>query len=163
MKALKWGIVALCFVCLTACGQREPLISSENKAVQSVVAEEEVIPSEFALIYDGRLLECGNAWFGGEPFIYSQLPPELMVHDCKARPVSIDGYTYLSLEDLCEELGYRLLADERDNKVYIISEVKSWQIPEGYSVPVLMYHGVSDNMCRNCLSNLRRWKNRFST
>ena len=142
MKALKWGAIALCFVSLTACGQRKPVFTSED-FIKEPVVEETVVSSEFTLLYDGQELQCGTAWFAGEPYIHRDLPPELSVEDSNARQVSLWGQMYLSLEELCRELGYSILSDEASNTVYITSP---WQIPEGYSVPVLMYHGVSDDM-----------------
>lgn len=142
MKALKWGVLALCFVCLTACGQKKPVFSSED-FVKKPVVEEVKIVSEFTLNCDGRELECGTAWFAGEPYIHKDLPQELSAKDSNARQVSLWGQMYLSLEELCRELGYSILTDKEANTVYITS---TWQIPEGYSVPIMMYHGVSDNM-----------------
>ena len=59
--------------------------------------------------------------------------------------LQVKGTLYMPLE-LCELLGMSLYEDTRQQLLYITSESGGFPIPEGYTVPTLMYHAVSDDM-----------------
>ena len=50
------------------------------------------------------------------------------------------------LKDLCRELGYEYFADDVSKSILVMTKLTPWQVPEGYDVPVLMYHGVTDDL-----------------
>ena len=48
--------------------------------------------------------------------------------------------------EVCDMLGMGLLEDETQNLLRITPGAGTYTVPEGYSVPTLMYHAVSDDM-----------------
>ena len=88
------------------------------------------------LLWDGRWITlreqmggffCGTRW--------CSLP---------LRPVVTEDAVYVPLEALCEGLGIGYLYDNQRFHAYVTPAAGDWEIPEGYRVPSLMYHGVSD-------------------
>jgi len=145
MRRLKWGILTLSLLLLTACGKKEPIFSSERAVTEQII--EQVQPqTDFALTIDGEETLYGGVWFGGKPFVHPQILEAVGAQSSEALRVSVDGVSYLSLEELCRETNCTVLADPEANSVYLTTAAGQWKIPEGYSVPTLMYHGVSDNM-----------------
>lgn len=66
--------------------------------------------------------------------------------DFLAAPVLMaNDRLYVPLE-LCQMLGMGFYEDEQQNLLYITPGAGSYAIPEGYPVPTLMYHAVSDDM-----------------
>ena len=59
---------------------------------------------------------------------------------------SCNGQDYLCIEDFCREHGLSLYREEDDPRLWCSSAAGEWQVPTGYSVPVLMYHGVGDDL-----------------
>lgn len=59
-------------------------------------------------------------------------------------PIIVDDTVYIPATKVAKELA----ADARVHKdvLYITPYAGDWDVPEGYSVPVLMYHAVSDNL-----------------
>lgn len=51
---------------------------------------------------------------------------------------------YVPVEALCELLHIGMFYDEEYAHLYCTVAAGDWQIPEGYKVPVFMYHGVTD-------------------
>ena len=51
---------------------------------------------------------------------------------------------YVPVEALCELLHIGTFYDEEYAHLYCTVAAGDWQIPEGYKVPVFMYHGVTD-------------------
>ena len=62
------------------------------------------------------------------------------------RTLSFSGADYLCIEDFCADYGISVRWDEQDLRVWCTSAAGEWSVPEGYSVPVLMYHGVGDDL-----------------
>lgn len=153
MRKFKWGILALCFLALTACAKEEVWLSSKDRPmpaqeerVPAAEPEEKAVPKELTIWLDGQELDCGSVWFGGSPFVHKEQIETTLQHQVQEeQSVQVDGESYVSLEALCEELGYECCQDLPRNAVYL-AHAQPWQIPEGYSVPTLMYHGVSDQM-----------------
>lgn len=54
------------------------------------------------------------------------------------------GLMYLPVEPICNLLNISVVQDPERSTLYCTSCAGQWSIPEGYHVPVLMYHGVSD-------------------
>lgn len=61
-----------------------------------------------------------------------------------ALAVDVRGAHWLPLEEICGMLDISILPDPEFGRYYCTSGILNWQIPEGYVVPVLMYHGISD-------------------
>ena len=59
-------------------------------------------------------------------------------------PVVTEDGVYVPLEALCRGLGIGFLADTPRQHIYVTPAAGAWEIPEGYRVPTLMYHGVSE-------------------
>lgn len=68
--------------------------------------------------------------------------------------LALDGVTYdtvvsetlyLPLDEIVAVFDYPVWLDEQDGTTYISPSARSFEIPQGVNVPVLMYHAVSDN------------------
>lgn len=62
------------------------------------------------------------------------------------QPVTISGKSWYDLYELCEIFELSVLEDEDQERLYCTSGILGLDIPVGYSVPVIMYHGVSDDV-----------------
>ena len=63
-----------------------------------------------------------------------------------AAPVVYQDAVYVPVKDFCSGLEIGLLQDPEDRTVYVSAAAGVWEIPEGYHVPVIMYHGVTDDL-----------------
>ena len=63
--------------------------------------------------------------------------------------LSYRGATYIPLTAVCEQMGISLLDDADEEHIYCTAAAGEWTIPEGYRVPVFMYHYVSDDVPYN--------------
>lgn len=61
-----------------------------------------------------------------------------------AAPILFGEALYVPLRDICEAVGVSVLWDGEENTVYCTS-LPAPSIPEGHSVPVLMYHALGDD------------------
>lgn len=150
MKILKWAAFALCLISLTACGTQEVLPPVQETVFEQAAEEEAPLPPlpqpEFTLLAYGEVFEGGCVYFGGKAFVELEAASQIPGMTGRAAvSVQVEGREYVSLKELCEASGLMLHADD-DKHIYLLSEPKSWQIPEGYDVPVLMYHGVTNDM-----------------
>lgn len=59
--------------------------------------------------------------------------------------VCFQNQAYLPLEELCQMLELSVFWDTEENTVYCTAAAWQREIPEGYDVPVLMYHAVDDD------------------
>lgn len=57
--------------------------------------------------------------------------------------ISYKGEIYVPVVPFCELLNIGLYFDEEYSHLYCTVAAGDWALPEGYEVPVLMYHGVS--------------------
>jgi len=53
---------------------------------------------------------------------------------------------WVPLYEACEELNVSVLEDDENGRLYLTSGILGWEVPAGYTVPVLMYHGVTDDV-----------------
>ena len=67
-------------------------------------------------------------------------------HPMKQEMLTYLGQIYVPLEEFCQILGLSFLNDETQSHIYCTSGIADLQIPQGVSVPVLMYHAVSDDL-----------------
>lgn len=154
MKFWKLGIIALCLTCLTACGKaQEPVLELEQSITkelpqtqQEEALQEEMPAAEFTFLvgsqpFDGGCLEIGGKHFAEKESL--EKIPEL--NGKSSITLYRGGKEYVELGELCRTSDCEVLMDE-ERGVYILPREQHWQIPEGYEVPVLMYHGVSDDL-----------------
>jgi len=59
-------------------------------------------------------------------------------------PTVYDGAVYVPVKEFCRGLELGVLHDRENVRLYVESAAGAWGIPAGYRVPVIMYHGVSD-------------------
>ena len=102
---------------------------------------------EWSVTVDG--VDLGSAAVTRDGTVYipeSELEAALGVQ----APASLRGSRWfrhwLPLYEVCEELNVSVLADEENGRLYLTSGILGWEVPAGYTVPVLMYHGVSDDV-----------------
>lgn len=111
-----------------------------------------VSASEFCSALGGTVNDDGSATLThqGNTLTFS---PEYthMMKDSKAvvllSPVlCYQEQAYLPLEELCEMLELSVYWDTEYNTVYCTAAAWPHEIPEGYDVPVLMYHAVDNDL-----------------
>ncbi|MBE6984857.1 MAG: hypothetical protein E7434_04440 [Ruminococcaceae bacterium] len=56
-----------------------------------------------------------------------------------------NGKLYLPIYEIADALSYPVWVDDEYGGIYITPGARSFEIPAGVNVPVLMYHAVSDN------------------
>ena len=71
---------------------------------------------------------------------------ELTVGSGDEELISYRGSTYLPVMAVCGQMGISLFDDAEQNHLYCTPAAGSWTVPEGYRVPVFMYHYVSDDV-----------------
>lgn len=57
-----------------------------------------------------------------------------------------EGEWYVPAVSFCEALHISAFYDEEELHWYFTPGAGDWELPEGYRVPILMYHAVSDNI-----------------
>lgn len=60
--------------------------------------------------------------------------------------LSYRGVGYLPVMAVCEQMGISLLDDVEQNHLYCTPAAGDWVVPEGYRVPVFMYHYVAEDV-----------------
>lgn len=149
MKLLKLTAVLLLLLALTACGKEDEHLLSYTAQPKETAAEQapEQVQADFTVMIDGQTLEPGGVSFGGKWFVsWDGLSKALGLTEKPELSLSVAGMSFVSLDDACRDFDGVVLKDEERGHVYILTQAGQWQIPEGYRVPILMYHGVSDNM-----------------
>ena len=61
-----------------------------------------------------------------------------------AAPFRYHGAVWVPLRSFCDALEISVFLDEEEQHLYCTPGAGDWALPEGYKVPVLMYHGVND-------------------
>ncbi|MBR5093890.1 MAG: polysaccharide deacetylase family protein [Oscillospiraceae bacterium] len=61
-------------------------------------------------------------------------------------PFLFPGQDLVCVEDACAALGISLYRAPDDGQLWCSSAAGDWAVPEGVRVPVLMYHGVGDDL-----------------
>ena len=61
-------------------------------------------------------------------------------------PLIYQDCVYVPVKDFCRGMELGLLQDPESRTVYVSAAAGVWEIPEGYRVPIIMYHGVTDDM-----------------
>lgn len=148
MKILKWAALALCLISLTACGRQEAL-PPVQETVPEQVEEKAVLPPlpepEFTLMIEGEPFAGGCVYFGGKAFVEKDAAEHCGLTGRTDLSIQVQGREYVPLWELCEA-SERTLHGDDDKHIYMLCAPRHWQIPEGYDVPVLMYHGVSNDL-----------------
>ncbi len=127
MKRLIWVLLLSIVLLLNGCGE-EPR-------------------SEWAVTVDGTDLTGMAVTYDGVVYIQeSELETALGVDAPDSLSKPIDSESWLPLYEVCEELCVSVLEDEENGRLYLTSGILGWEVPKGYTVPVLMYHAVSDDV-----------------
>lgn len=165
--------VILCAAMLSACGaapQNEATVA-EPAAVPSSTVEptpepEPELPAGCAVTVDGMGLSgsvvsdgvtyvSAAEFFGALDLEYSAdggalnfvwRKAEMSVGGDGMQLLTYRGETYVPVNELCGEMGISLLVDDEYDHLYCTPAAGDWILPEGYSVPVLMYHYVTDDV-----------------
>lgn len=58
--------------------------------------------------------------------------------------ISVGGKLYFPVASFCDALDISLFYDEEYKHLYCTPGAGDWEIPEGYKVPVFMYHAVTE-------------------
>ena len=150
MKILKWLAAAACLLTLTACQSKpvpQPYTGPERGRQETAVQQElPALQADYTVSVDDTQL-AGGVSFGGQILVPWQEAAQLWSLESTALlKVRLQERDMVCLEDLCRDLGYEYYVDERNKSVQVVTKLTPWQIPEGFDVPVLMYHGVSDDM-----------------
>lgn len=143
MRKIKWICLILCLLALGACGK-----TYEVKTVAGPEQEtsEKIPRAQYELIIDGKKLRSGGRLYGSEICVnWEQISKRLQLTQMPQMCVGLYGQVHVMLEELCEQEGFACVVDEKNKCIYVTTPNGAWQIPEGYEVPVLMYHGVSDD------------------
>ena len=61
-------------------------------------------------------------------------------------PLTYEDCIYVPVKDFCRGMELGLLQDPESRTVYVSAAAGVWEIPEGHRVPIIMYHGVTDDM-----------------
>ena len=61
-------------------------------------------------------------------------------------PFLYEDAAYVPVEALCQGLEIGMLKDEETAQLYVTAAAGVWEIPAGYCVPIIMYHGVTDDL-----------------
>ena len=61
-------------------------------------------------------------------------------------PLWYEDAVYVPVNELSQGLELAVLRDREQMHLYVGSAAGVWEIPTGYRVPVIMYHGVSDDL-----------------
>lgn len=102
---------------------------------------------EWSVTVDGKELDCAAVTLDGTICI-----PEKQLEEALGAQVS-DSLRrwhgirrWVPLQEACEEVQVSVLADDENSMLYLTSGILGWEVREGFTVPVLMYHGVTDDI-----------------
>jgi len=140
----------------------EPLPDEEPVFIETEIVEEvlpEMIPGEPVTV-DGMLLPGGSVRIDGTVCVRLQevgeaLKAELTLSDGQIlldgmavetdlAAVEVQGDVWMPVE-LLQTMGLGWFYDEANAHHYYTTGAARFELPEGYRVPVLMYHAVSDD------------------
>lgn len=76
----------------------------------------------------------------------AEIEKELGIERDSAITTVVSSVLCYPLKAVCGNQVLSMLEDPERRHVYCTSGILDWDIPAGYSVPVLMYHGVSDDV-----------------
>ena len=154
--------VILCAAMLSACGAapQNEATAAEPAAVPSSTVEptpepEPELPAGCAVTVDGMGLS-GSVVSDGVTYVsaaedggalnFVWRTVEMSVGGDGMQLLTYRGETYVPVNELCGEMGISLLVDDEYDHLYCTPAAGDWILPEGYSVPVLMYHYVTDDV-----------------
>lgn len=107
-------------------------------------------PKNWSVTVDGQELASKTVTQNGTVYVRTEeMEAALGVTLEQAQAVTIDGASWHDLYEVCEALDISILEDEEQERFYCTGGILGWEVPEGYSVPVIMYHGVSDDVWGN--------------
>ena len=104
-------------------------------------------PKNWSVTVDGQELTTKTVTQGRTVYVRTEeMEAALDTRLDESKAVIISGESWHDLYDVCEAFSLSVLEDEAQERFYCTSGILGWEIPEGYSVPVIMYHGVTDDV-----------------
>lgn len=108
--------------------------------------------AEFCSALGGEVLEGGTATleYDGVSYTFSSGYEHMVRNQTATVLLSPVLYyldeAYLPLEELCQMLELSVYRDSEQNTIYCTAAAWPREIPEGYDVPVFMYHAVDNDL-----------------
>lgn len=102
---------------------------------------------EWSVTVDGVELECIAVTIDGTlciPEKALEAALDLQIPDSLRKTIWFKRW--VPLYEACESVNVSVLPDEENSRLYLTSGILGWEVPAGYTVPVLMYHGVTDDI-----------------
>ena len=148
--------------------EEAPVLEPVPPTIQELVPEPEPLPEMTAgdrITVDGMLLPGGSVWIGDVSYVRLREVSEALCCDLEwegisgmllrdgepvaaelsAEPVTVLGEVWIPIE-LLPQLNLGYFHDEEYAHHYYTSGAAAFPVPEGYRVPALMYHAVSDEI-----------------
>ncbi len=155
------GLLALgCALLLVGCGgdlpQTEPTVPPEPPTTQTaettVPTEPTVPPTTEPELPVGASVTINGVTLASPGILFDdtlyakadEFAAALGVDVTELAVLHYRGDAYLPVEVACEAFRLSFLADHEYPMVYCTAAAYAQEIPQGYDVPVLMYHGVAD-------------------
>jgi peptidoglycan/xylan/chitin deacetylase (PgdA/CDA1 family) len=108
--------------------------------------KEDSIPA-WSVTIDGRNLSCTAVDIDGTVCLPESELEAALDTDVPNEFVKVmDSRNWVPVYDVCEALNISVLEDREEEHLYLTTGILGWEVPEGYAVPVLMYHGISDDV-----------------
>ena len=121
-----WLVLSLCLLLLTGCAEKG---------------------QEWAVTADGTELETAAVTLDGTVCIPESALEEAFGIQVPNELRRLQGFRrWVPLYEACAAVDVSVLADEENGRLYLTSGILGWEVPAGYAVPVLMYHGVTDDV-----------------
>lgn len=134
----------------------QPALTEPVSAVPAISPPAGDALEELRVYVDGRELEVPGLWDEAGQRHYALAADFLSALDedfwagekpnLAYRGRSLRGGEYLCVEDFCRAQGIAVYWEKDGGKLWCTSAAGDWAVPEGYRVPVLMYHGVGDDL-----------------
>lgn len=129
-----------------------PPIETKAPTVPTTLPQETTEPaleSGATVTVDGSPLPGGSVISDGVLYVnaseFWEAVDTKIVIDEEFETITYRDALFLPLETVCERLGISIFDDEKQNHLYCTSAAGTWEAASGYNVPVLMYHGVTDD------------------
>lgn len=98
----------------------------------------------------GLLFDGAGTFSGTDSIVLAADSAEMTLngeaYQAEHPPVIENDLLYIPALEISEALRYSFYTDSETGTLYVTPSARSFEIPQGIDVPVLMYHAVSDNM-----------------
>ena len=152
---LAWLLLALLSTAAAGLSLGRPKESGETLAVMAQPAVLQAYSEDCRLFVDGReILDRGRSPDGKKNYALAEeflaaLDEEFWAGEKESldyEPLEYGGKEYLCVEDFCSAHGIREYYQNPGESCWVDSAAGEWSIPEGVRAPVLMYHGVGNEL-----------------